>query len=105
MALSKLAVRRLTKLADFMQALPRAENKRFDMGYSVSDCGSPACAAGWGETIKSFKRAGYSFGTSEKFFDIPMDQWSELFSGDLRETIKTPKQWAAHCRKFIRENT
>lgn len=76
--LSKLAVRRLTKLADFMNALPRSANKHFDMNHwfdhdgdhvvripqsgatqeHLMDCGTTACAAGWAATIPEFNRKG-----------------------------------------------
>ena len=61
--LSKLAVRRLTKLADYMDSLPLGASKHFDMGvyyendkddfdYNAAnvgkmECGTRACAAGW----------------------------------------------------------
>ena len=56
--------RRLLKLADFLQKLPR---KRFDYQSWVGDdwqgkadlsCGTTACALGWATTIPSLRKAG-----------------------------------------------
>jgi hypothetical protein len=79
MALSKLAVRRLTKLADYMEGLPKKAYEHFYMGtffhHSGShgtdanrgqalgekhllDCGTSACALGWAATVPDFKKAG-----------------------------------------------
>lgn len=73
MALSKLAVRRLTKLADYIMTVPR---EHFDMGAWVqkydadvglipfhsdvvtATCGTSACAIGWATAIPAFKKAG-----------------------------------------------
>lgn len=55
--------RRLLKLADFLENMPR--NKAFDMSVIASNidagqpaCGSSACAIGWATAIPSFRRAG-----------------------------------------------
>src|SRR5260221_3731316 len=78
--LSKIAVRRLRKLADYMDSLPREAAEHFDMKSwlanigkdsehglrstqqvgirELSYCGTTACALGWACTIPSFKRAG-----------------------------------------------
>lgn len=76
MALSKLAVRRLTKLADFMDALPKMATEHFNMGAFINhhgdhdipsgpvtretllDCGTTACAFGWAATCPPFVKAG-----------------------------------------------
>ncbi len=106
MALSKLAVRRLTKLVDFMQELPPESKKKFNMSDMVfHGCGTSACAAGWAETIPSFKRGGYTYWNGDIYLGIDMNQWSHLFSEELALRIRTPKQWAAHCRKFIKANS
>ena len=56
--------RRLLKLADLLQKLPR---KRFDYGRWVGDdwkgktdlaCGTTACAFGWATTIPALRKAG-----------------------------------------------
>lgn len=131
MALSRLAVKRLTKLADFMESVPR---HRFSMerwfwhkgrhshliGPTVTrkaleHCETTACALGWAATIPLFRRAGLAIQTNlggteapllgaTDVFDIDYSAARELFYSDI-EKIKTPKQWAKHCRRFIRENT
>jgi hypothetical protein len=77
MALSKLAVKRLTTLATFMEKLPASANKHFkmrqwflhtgdhehDIGFEVerkdmNHCGTVACALGWAATVPSFRKAG-----------------------------------------------
>lgn len=84
MALSKLAVRRLTKLAEFMEGLPKKASGHFAMSTWVQhrgeengvrgthgieadtqigsahimECGMKACALGWGCSVPSFRRAG-----------------------------------------------
>lgn len=133
--LSKLAVRRLTKLADFMDALPPSARKHFDMSgwlqhegkdhhqfgsfiepeYPLT-CGTTACAAGWAATIPSFRKAGFKMLVGKNnygnwplihsFFDINADDSEELFAYNAtNEMNKTPGQWAKHCRKFIKANT
>jgi len=84
MALSKLAVRRLTKLADFMASLPKSADRHFDMGMwfahegdhthnfsgnalsrdDLKLCGTTACALGWGATMPYFKRLGLTVSTT-----------------------------------------
>ena len=75
--LSKLCVRRLNTLADFMDALPPSAQEHFYMGnffYHTGDhkhkfgkyitrrdlnlCGTTACAQGWAATIPAFRRQG-----------------------------------------------
>lgn len=109
MALSKLAIRRLTKLADYMDSLPRSEWKHFDMQEtSFHGCKIAACACGWGERVPGFKSAGYSFHDSADFFEISEyghnSEWGQLFYSKKAFECKTPKQWARHCRKFIKDN-
>ena len=78
MALSKLAVKRLTKLADYMEKLPKSANKHFHMGTwfnhnseehdhkfgenitlrDLHKCGTTACALGWACMIPAFHKAG-----------------------------------------------
>ena len=113
MALSRLAIRRLTKLANYMARLPKRAEKHFDIREAGPEenvtkaqllkCGSSACAMGWAATIPSFKKAGWTSGWlhEEEFFAINGTQARELFY-DM--SIETPKQWASHCRKFIKDN-
>ncbi len=140
--LSKLAVRRLTKLADYMDALPKEANEHFYMGdWFIHDgkhehhfskraitrrdlefCGTSACAMGWASTIPAFRKAGLSvapnsnlllagyqpkgslFEIIDRFFNIQREHSEHLFSGRIQVKVKTPKQWAKHCRKFLRDN-
>lgn len=143
MALSKLAVRRLTKLADYMDSLPEKAANHFYMGAwmqhegdhafepeaittdALMDCGATACAAGWACSVPEFSSNGLTMvhaqgwnGTQYwvvrfreysdddavmRFFGVP--DWSiheQLFHA---YEINSPKQWANHCRKVIRENS
>ena len=130
MTLSNLAVQRLTKAADYMQALPKSANKHFQMDswfahigsddhgfdddrfitrHTMTLCGTVACAAGWLATMPALKRAGLKVDTGgalltdlEEFFDI--DNWDRWALFINPQHIKTPKQWAQHCRKFLRDN-
>lgn len=130
MALSKLAVRRLNVLADFMDALPPASRKHFDMDdflthegtgthpwmakdkLNLDDlhtCGTSACAFGYACVVPSFRKAGlyidghgyYSINAYE-FFDLHGDDGHYLFGAHL--DVKTPKQWVKRCRQFLREH-
>lgn len=105
--LSALAVRRLTKLADYMHRLQLNRKRKFDMArwLSEDECGTVACAAGWATKVPSLRKEGFrlhQFYSSEiaKFFGV---YWG-LFDSSLAGKIKTPKQWARHCRRFIKEN-
>lgn len=126
--LSKLAVRRLTKLADYMDGLPKSANEHFDMGAlwfehegahkhklpqildrsALRHCGTTACAAGWAAVMPEFKKQGFGLTRDgrflierREFFDIDVYQDDALF---FYAPANTPKQWAKHCRKFLREN-
>jgi len=60
---SKVHEKRLLKLADKLETVPR---KRFNIGFWWSDseeCGTVGCALGWACTIKSFQNAGLNFET------------------------------------------
>lgn len=145
MALSKLAVKRLSKLADYMHNLPRSAEKHFKMHSYASHegehehkfphvisrrelnfCGTSACVLGWAATIPNFKRAGLALIYSYDDFILQLngeqvgfgwrddDNISQLFPGlkcghaeylfGGRARVRTPKQWAARCRKFIEKN-
>lgn len=79
MAINAVAKRRVLKLIEFMEKLPRSANKHFDMdtwcshdgeGHEhlkpgdvvaqsdVMACGTTACAAGWAATMPYFRRLG-----------------------------------------------
>lgn len=147
--LSKLAVRRLTKLADYMQRLPAPKARHFEMyewfthkeeeiglsnivkgvhGIQTAadvrravpiECGMAACAFGWATMMPAFKKAGLTvildgptaypsfrgqraFDAASAFFHIGKTQAEALFNP--HPSPKSPKTWAKHCRKFLREN-
>lgn len=140
--LSKLAVRRLTKLADYMEKLPKAAEKHFSMqawfrhdgehpflkdGESPQkkhyfDCGTSACALGWAATMPYFRKAGLKIFYGDAGGDISFrgcsvfcddTATSGLFELDEHQSrmlfgpsgnIRTPKQWAKLCRRFVRDN-
>lgn len=101
--------KRLLKLIDFMDKLPRSATKHFYMGcwfkhnadhdhgigeYITKDalehCGTTACALGWAAIVPGFKKAGLrvpaqAFGpepitAAVKFFEIDDDQAYALFN-------------------------
>jgi hypothetical protein len=62
--------KRLLKLADFLDALPR-ESFNLATWFRETDCGTVACAAGWACTIPAFKRAGLRIAKSESPHHAP----------------------------------
>jgi len=139
MALSRKARGRLAKLIEYMANLPASANKHFSMDAWIKHvgkdhahfkageeitrahlhrCGTAACAAGWGCTIPSFRKAGLKlvydgtfvgnivFGGFEagnalvEFFDIHEDLMSELFGADHGDV--SPKAWAKRARALIK---
>lgn len=120
--------RRLLKLADFLEKLPR---KRFDYGTWVGEdwagkqdlsCGTTACAVGWACTIPAFRRAGLklaktsfetgtptfgevtSFKAAAEFFELNMRDVDHLFNpiaSHIDEFNATPKYVAKKIRKFV----
>lgn len=124
--LTPLAVQRLSTLANFMDNLKLGFRQEFDMTKWRTDktlCGTVCCAAGWGAHVPEFLALGYRVENKQwsagipyfagetdwmavkKFFDVTQEQGAKLFDKSLADVIKTPKQWADHCRTFIRENT
>lgn len=134
--LSKLATRRLTVLRDFMKSLPRSASEHFEMGTwfkhggeghghhgldadrcitakTLEGCGTSACAAGWGATIPSFRRAGFKWNVDEgftiepeDFFDISRydDEHADVIACDLfYGGQRTPKEWAKECTNVLRK--
>ena len=112
MALSKLAVRRLTKLADYMDKLKPTPKAGFaiDAAYvSKRGCGFVACAGGWATKIPAFRKAGlltvHHSSDLANFFHISDDDAHDLFNVRCDMAAETtPQQWAKLCRTFIREN-
>ena len=77
--LSKLAIQRLEKLANYMEKLPKSAAKHFNMGtefyhsgdehhdfpfrlttHSLTLCGTAACAMGHAATVPYFQKLGLS---------------------------------------------
>lgn len=124
MALSAIAVERLTKLADYMDTLQPPPFAKLDMNNWRKDgfiCGTSCCAVGWGATMPEFAALGlriamdgrsgfpYYAGKTQweavfKFFDISRDHAQHLFGINTSEFLKTPQEWAAHCRYFLDEH-
>lgn len=94
--LSQKAERRLTKLIEYMESLPREARAHFDMGYwfrhhgdnhyhdlygkseltrrDLNLCGTSACALGWAATIPSFRRDGLRLTPTGVYFG---NEWCE----------------------------
>lgn len=114
--------KRLLKLADFLEKLPR---KRFDYATWVGDtwdgtplqsesCGTTACALGWAATMPLFRRLGASL---KKYTDYEggfvcfkgrSRMHCFLFTGGAGKYGETPmpdsvtpKQAAKHIRNFV----
>jgi hypothetical protein len=131
MALSKLTVRRLTKLADYMHSLPKEAENHFDMSHFFAhtgdhpipiepkkrhyfDCGSSACALGWAATMPYFRKLGLQIHDGRLLVNGRFSwEWPDIFGLDSTDMgflfsgfthIRTPKQWAKRCRKFLRDN-
>ena len=131
MSLSKLTVRRLLKLADFLDSLPSSAAQHFDLDTwfchekkdhahrvgpyitrrALNHCGTTACALGWASTIPSFRKAGLKIATrsfgpeplrkAEKFFGLTTQQAEFLFVWG--SDSDSPKAWAKHCHKFVQD--
>jgi hypothetical protein len=108
MNLTPEQVKNLNILADFMDGL---NDPKFTMSLLQHQCGTPACALGYAFSMREFglqKFTNVVDGmTSEiheavgKVFGKVYDQ---IFSGYFVGKIKTPQQWAAHCRAFLKAN-
>lgn len=103
--LSKVTKRRLTKLIEFMETLPKEAEQHFDMGDWVRHrgaghdhglqegvevkkchleaCGTTACALGWAATMPYFRRAGLKLLYHPYFSDIEF-KGVGVFADDTR---------------------
>jgi len=125
--------RRLTKLADFLDELPRWKfdfSTWFSDDWRVKDCGTKACALGWATTIPSFRKAGLRRGfnyangvyptyegrgndpicVAADFFGILDYEAERLFTPKVftlglgrLPDRATPKQVSKEIRKFLKE--
>ena len=132
--ISKLTYRRMMKLVEYMESLPKSANRHFDMQmyfihrgdheHDISDkptvedlhtCGTTACAAGWACTMPYFRRLGlrragdYVVNEDDIFNLVDRDgqvayELWSWFFGSENED-KTPKQWAKRVRKLLQEAT
>lgn len=125
--------KRLLRLADELDEQPR-KLFYMNVWFEERSCGTVCCAGGLACTIPSFKRAGLkretqepfmggkpvptngveytdehgivyrSFDALAKFFDIPEDHATKLFSGGHPyPSIKpTPKQVARALRQYVK---
>jgi hypothetical protein len=110
--------RRLLKLADFLETVPR---KRLDMSIfatgDLRECGTSGCALGWATQIPSFRRAGLyldetsprlrgrprivdPFQVAREFFDLSAYDAADLFTPNY-DGSDTPKEVAKRFRKFV----
>ena len=119
--MAKINAKRLLKLADYLETVPR---ERFDMGdwdTTYPDerkfCGFSGCAIGWAiegnlfeglafdenDEIRQPKYKGlFGFPAVAKVFDMPGDvAREELFGAHIESD---PHQVAARIRKFVRNN-
>lgn len=121
--------KRLMKLIEFMEKLPKKANEHFSMWRWIKHrgeddhgfgkyirpgdpmtCGTTACALGWAATVPSFRKAGLkvyaeedgpdNYDVAVRFFDLDHMQFEEIFGGTNDD--KTPKQWAKRVRKLVR---
>src|SRR5258706_8933085 len=108
MNLTAEQVKNLNILADFMDGL---NDPTFTMTRFVHSCGSPACALGWACTLPSLKAQGLDLQIIEKGGGACVDAarkvfggYALLFIGSGNGEIRTPQQWAAYCRAFLKSN-
>lgn len=112
--------------ATFMENLPRAANKHFNMGGFFIDnsddhahqppttpadllhsCGTTVCAMGWAATMPYFRKRGCKFNKSGTLRGLSVivpsgtTKWRKLFGGWNDDS--TPKQWAKRARNLVRE--
>lgn len=117
--LSKLAIRRLTKLADFMGKLRPTKKRKFSMKVvrQETSCGTRACAMGYAAELPEFKAAGFEVVdditvykgftgilAAMTFFDLYDRDYDRIFTPQGFRGNR-PSQWAKHCRNFITERS
>lgn len=107
-------------LARFLEK--NVQPRRFDMFFfrdSTKGCGTVGCALGWSTFCPTLKRRGVgdadpvqfaptingNYVSISEYADVVFgdDSWENLFSSRLGARLKTPKQWAAHARQWLRE--
>lgn len=120
MPTTAIFARRLLKLADFIEKLPRKQFDITDWGHKT-ECGTVACVAGWAGLIPAFRRAGLKTELNPHGCDISFNgrlMTSSLaftnFFGDAAFSLcmpgypypdnPTPKQAAKAIRRWVKEN-
>jgi hypothetical protein len=111
--MKNINVKNLSVLCRFMEGL---NNDGFTMERYVSQdihrCLTPACALGWACTIPELRAQGLDLeqlaspikvGTPTRMAEAVFgDVYDELFSTRLSPAVRTPQQWAKHCRSFLK---
>jgi len=98
MNLTAEQVKNLNILANFMDGL---NDPKFTMRKVFHGCGTPACAFGYALVHPYFKAKGL---IDHRTISRPMfgpEAFDTLFYVYF---VKTPQQWAAHCRAFLKSN-
>lgn len=122
--IDKTTARRLLKLCDHMESLPKGADKHFNMDTFIAHegdhehplpkrqrdlltCGTTACALGWATTMPYFRKLGVKFDSwgvvqgDDEVFTLTDDQWSALFERHNKD--KTPRAWAKRVRKLLKQ--
>jgi hypothetical protein len=107
--------KRLLKMADFVETIPRKDFAMEIFGETTA-CGTVGCALGWAAHTKLFRglrqttetylkpayRGRCGFDAAEVLFDISRHQVEGLFR--WHTTNETPKQVARNIRRFVESN-
>lgn len=110
MNLTRTSKKRLLKLADFAETIPR---KEFDMDEFGTPCGTPACVLGHAVAAQLFRdlrpfdnrtfmpyfSGRMACGAAAAFFQIKTDDALVLFYG--ADNHRTPKQVARNLRRYV----
>jgi hypothetical protein len=73
------------------------------------DCGTTACAGGFGTLIAELREAGltldglrtHGYALLDQVFCCDRNSSIELFGGGLHNVIRTPKQWAEYAQAWL----
>jgi hypothetical protein len=134
--------KRLLLLADFLEKLPPEKAAHFNMHTwfelgreldngelfegtfeqlckkkKLGDCGTSACALGWGTQVPELNKAGLTIKAVDEDADAVIDKVFgdgadlDLADGEFSHNelfhdtkIKTPKEWATRCRAWVAKN-
>ncbi len=130
--ITKKAKRRILKLCEHMEKLPRESARHFNMASflehsgdhahpvgdvltlrDVHSCGTTACALGYAATMPYFRKLGLKFDPkwnevkhSHEVFDTEAEGMDFSAWSELfgeYNDDRTPKQWAKRVRKLVRQ--